>query len=45
MDIVFLTHQVRTLDPSRFTNQACGVVPLHLMEQLTHAIKVFFDIQ
>ena len=44
MDIVFLTHQLRALDPSRFSDQPCGVVPPHLMVKLAFALKVYLDI-
>ncbi len=44
VDVVFLTHQLRTLDPSRFPDQPWGVVPPHLMEMLTLALKVYLDI-
>jgi mRNA-degrading endonuclease toxin of MazEF toxin-antitoxin module len=43
-DVVFLIHQVRTLDPSRFPAQPCGVVPPHLLDKITRALKAFLDI-
>jgi mRNA interferase MazF len=43
-DLVFLTHQVRTLDPSRFPAQPCGVVPPHLLSKITLALKAFLDV-
>jgi mRNA interferase MazF len=44
-DIVFFFNQIRTLDPSRLAGQPSGVVPPHLMDKVSAAVKTFLDLK
>ena len=43
--VVFLTSQIRTLDPSRFPEFAIGTVPADLMKTINARLRTFLDLR
>jgi mRNA interferase MazF len=43
--VVFLTSQLRTLDPSRFPEHATGTVPADLMKTVSVRLRAFLDLR
>lgn len=44
-DIVFLIHQLRSLDPARFTTGPVGTVPVELMPKIDFALQVHLELR
>ena len=45
LDLVFLIHQLRSLDPGRFTTGPVGTVPVELMPKIDFALQVHLELQ